>query len=196
MICNYLTSAKKQFAYYKMLGEKTLAQLSDEELHWQFNAESNSIAIIVNHVSGNMQSRWTDFLTSDGEKSWRNRDAEFEDSIASRAELLDRWNQGWQCLFQALDSINENNFATEVYIRNTGHTVVEAINRQLSHYAYHVGQIVMLGKMLKGSAWQSLSIPKNQSEEYNEKKFSAAPQSEHFTQEFLDGTFYQKDGLR
>ena len=191
MINNYLTSAKKQFEYYKMLGERTFDQLTDEELHWQFNPETNSIATIVNHLSGNMQSRWTDFLTSDGEKAWRNRDAEFEDKIVSRTELLNHWNQGWQCLFQALDSVNEDNFATQISIRNAAHTVTEAINRQLSHYAYHVGQIVLIGKMLRGSHWKSLSIPKNQSQEYNDRKLSAPSRPEHFTQEFLDGTFYQ-----
>ena len=192
MINNYLTSAKKQFAYYKMLGERTFEQLADDELHWQFNPETNSVAIIVNHLLGNMKSRWTDFLTSDGEKAWRNRDAEFEDEITSRAELLERWQQGWQCLFRALNSVNESNFNTQVYIRNAEHTVTEAINRQLSHYAYHVGQIVMIGKMLRGSDWQPLSIPKNQSQEYNDRKFSASPRPEHFTQEFLDGTFYDQ----
>ena len=175
-----------------MLGERTFEQLADEEIHWQFNPEVNSVAIIVNHLSGNMQSRWTDFLTSDGEKPWRNRDAEFEDKMVSRTELLNRWNQGWQCLFQALDSVNEDNFAEKVYIRNAAHTVTEAINRQLSHYAYHVGQIVMIGKMLRGSNWKSLSIPKNQSQAYNDQKFSALPGPEHFTQEFLDRTFYEQ----
>ena len=144
---NYLESITKQFQYYKMLGDNTFAQLNDQELFWQFNPESNSIAIIVNHLWGNMLSRWTDFLKSDGEKEWRKRDQEFEDIIKTRAQLLEKWEAGWECLFQAIDSINETNFESTIYIRNQGHTIVEAINRQLAHYAYHIGQIVYLGGM-------------------------------------------------
>lgn len=184
---NYLESAKNQFAYYKMLGEKTFDQIPDEALFWQYHPESNAIAIIVKHLWGNMLSRWTDFLTTDGEKEWRNRDAEFEADIQDRAELLAKWNEGWDCVFQALDAINKDNFNTTVYIRNQGHTVVEAINRQLAHYAYHVGQIVFIGRMVQGAAWKSLSIPKGKSSTYNEKKFSQPKRKEHFTKEFLEG---------
>ena len=182
---NYLESIKKQFQYYKFLGEKTFDQLTAAELFWQYNPESNSIAIIVNHLSGNMRSRWTDFLTSDGEKEWRNRDQEFESVIRSKDELLKRWNEGWQCLFEALDSVNRDNFNMEVYIRNQGHTVVEAINRQLAHYSYHVGQLVYIGRMVRASAWCSLSIPKGGSQTFNKEKFSREKHKEHFTDEFL-----------
>lgn len=183
---NYLESAKKQFQYYKMLGDKTFAQLDSTDLFWQYHDNSNSIAIIVKHLWGNMRSRWTDFLTSDGEKTWRNRDSEFEADIASEAELLEKWEAGWQVLFEALDSVNENNFQQTIYIRNMGHTIVEAINRQMAHYAYHVGQITFIGKMRKGQDWQSLSIPKGQSEAYNASKFAQAKRKAHFTEEFLE----------
>jgi hypothetical protein len=166
----YLNSVKKRFESYKTLGEKTFEQLSDAQLFWSYNEESNSIATLVKHISGNMLSRWTDFLTSDGEKSWRNRDSEFENDIKTRQELLDKWNKGWDCLFNALDSINEDDLQKTVYIRNEPHIVVDAINRQLAHYPYHVGQIVFIGKMLVGSKWNSLSIPKGQSELFNQSK--------------------------
>ncbi len=182
---NYLESVIKQFQYYKLLGDKTFEQLDDEELFWQYNTGSNSIAIIVNHLWGNMKSRWTDFLTSDGEKEWRNRDLEFESVINSRAELLEKWEEGWSCLFDALRSINENNFDTVVYIRNQGHTIVEAVNRQLAHYAYHTGQIVFIGKMVKGENWKSLSIPKGKSSEFNKEKFAKGKHREHFADEFI-----------
>ena len=183
---NYLESIRKQFEYYKLLGEKTFAQLDEKALFWQFNPESNSIAVIVNHLWGNMLSRWTDFLTTDGEKEWRKRDLEFEDVIQSKEGLLQKWEEGWACLFEALDSINEDNFDTTVYIRNQGHTIVEAVNRQLAHYAYHVGQIVYIGRMMRGSAWTSLSIPKGQSSEFNKEKFSKEKHRAHFTDEFLN----------
>ena len=182
---NYIDSVRKQFQYYKLLGESTFSQLDEADLLWQFNEESNSIAVIVHHLAGNMKSRWTDFLTSDGEKNWRNRDREFEDIIRSKAELLQFWNEGWICIFKALDSINEENFHTPVYIRNMGHTVVEAINRQLTHYIYHIGQIVYIGRMIKGKDWKSLSIPKGQSTSYNKQKFAQPKRKEHFTDEFL-----------
>lgn len=185
---NYLESVRKQFEYYQLLGERTMAQLSDEDLFWHYNAESNSIAVIVKHLWGNMLSRWTDFLTSDGEKQWRDREAEFEGDIRDRKELLHKWEAGWRCLFEALDSINEENFGTTVYIRNQGHSIVEAINRQLAHYAYHVGQIVYIGRMLKGPEWESLSIPKGGSKAYNQDKFAQPKRREHFTKEFLSGT--------
>lgn len=184
---NYLESARKQFEYYKQLGDRTFDQLAEEDLFWQFNPESNSIAIIVRHLWGNMLSRWTDFLTSDGEKEWRNRDAEFEASIKTERELREKWEAGWACVFTALDSINEDNFQTTVYIRNMGHTIPEAVNRQMAHYAYHVGQIVFIGRMIKGQDWQSLSIPKGQSAAFNAKKFAQPKRKEHFTDQFLKG---------
>ncbi len=182
---NYLESIRKQFEYYKMLGDKTFAQLSEEAVFWQYNDESNSIAVMVKHLWGNMLSRWTDFLTADGEKEWRNRDGEFEADIATKAEMMEKWEAGWACLFTALDSINADNFDTTIYIRNMGHTIVEAVNRQLAHYAYHIGQFVYLGRMLKGKEWQSLSIPKGGSKAYNKNKFSQPKRQAHFTDEFL-----------
>lgn len=182
---DYLSSIYKQFLYYKLLGEKTFHQLEDIDLFHRANDESNSIAIIVNHLWGNMLSRWTDFLNSDGEKEWRNRDQEFEDTIKTRGALLERWEEGWKCLFDALESISEDDLGRTVFIRNQGHTVVEAINRQLAHYAYHIGQIVFLGKLIKGSAWESLSIPKGESKEYNKLKFDQERQTGHFTDEYL-----------
>jgi hypothetical protein len=184
---NYLESVRKQFAYYQMLGEKTFEQLSEEQLFWRYNAHSNSIAIIVKHLWGNMLSRWTDFLEADGEKQWRDRETEFEQTIQNRVELLQKWEEGWQCLFQALDQVTSDNLEQLIYIRNQGHTVMEAINRQLAHYAYHVGQIVFIGKMLRGEQWQSLSIPRGQSEAFNAEKFSQPAQRQHFTDEYLDG---------
>lgn len=178
---SYLHSVIKQFDYYKILGEKTFDQLSDEDLFWKFNEASNSIAIIVNHLSGNMKSRWTDFLTTDGEKEWRNRDNEFEASIKSRKQLQARWNEGWNVLFKALESITGTNFTNKVYIRNQEHTIPEAINRQMMHYAYHVGQIVYIGRMIKGSDWKSLSIPKGDSLAFNKKKFDQGTHKGHFT---------------
>ena len=178
---NYLLSIRKQCEYNKLLGEKTFDQLSDKEIAWQYNSDSNSIATIVKHLSGNMLSRWSNFLTSDGEKEWRNRDDEFEQNIQNKTELLFIWEKGWKCLFQAIDSIDMENFDTIVYIRNMGHTVVEASHRQLAHYSYHIGQIVCIGKMCKGKHWNSLSIPKGQSKTYNKSKFSKTKRREHFT---------------
>lgn len=188
----FINSTRKQFEYYKMLGDRSFAQLNEQELFWQYNEASNSIAIIVKHLWGNMLSRWTDFLTSDGEKEWRKREEEFIADIKDVNELLGKWEAGWKCLFSALDSINDNNFEQQVFIRNQAHTIVEAVNRQLAHYAYHVGQIVYIARMLKGNDWKSLSIPKGKSKEFNEKKFSEPTRNDHFTTEFLDGTFYKE----
>lgn len=181
---NFLSSSRKQFEYYKTLGERSIQQLKDEQLFWQYNEASNSIAIIVKHLWGNMLSRWTDFLSSDGEKEWRQRDAEFEADIKDRTELLEKWNAGWQCLFTALDSVNEDNFEQTIYIRNMGHTIVEAINRQMAHYAYHIGQIVYIARMAQDQDWQSLSIPKGDSKRYNAEKFAKPQHREHFTDEW------------
>lgn len=182
---DYLASVKKQFAYYKMLGDHTFAQLSDDHIFYQFNEESNSIAAIVKHLNGNMLSRWTDFLTTDGEKDWRQRDAEFENDLISKKDVINKWNEGWQCLFDALESLTNQDLTKEIYIRNQGHTVTEAINRQLAHYPYHVGQIVFLGKMLLNTKWKSLSIPKGNSKNFNDDKFAQPKQKQHFTDEFL-----------
>lgn len=177
----YLESTKKLFTYYKKLGDDAMAQVADEKLFFQPNEDSNSIAIIVQHMAGNMLSRWTDFLTSDGEKDWRNRDAEFETNITNRQALFEYWNKGWRCLFDAMNSLTETDLDKTIYIRNEGHTVVEAINRQLTHYPYHVGQIIFLAKMLSTNEWKSLSIPKNKSQDYNHVKFSKEKGDAFFT---------------
>jgi hypothetical protein len=169
---NFIESALKQFHYYKLLGEKAMEQLTEEQLFFSSNEETNSIAVIVQHLAGNMLSRWTDFLVSDGEKEWRNRDAEFETVLKTREQVLELWNKGWHSLFQALEPLEAHQLQEIIYIRNEGHTVMEAINRQLAHYPYHVGQIVFYAKLLKGNSWENLSIPKNNSSSYNASKFS------------------------
>ena len=186
MNANYLESIRKQFEYYKMLGDKTIAQVPAEQLFWMYNEESNSIAIIVKHLWGNMMSRWTNFLTDDGEKEWRARDAEFENDIQNKQELEEKWEEGWACLFNVINNLQPKDMEHIIFIRNLGHTVTEAINRQLAHYAYHVGQMVFLGKMICGKEWKSLSIPKEESKVYNQKKFAQPKHREHFTKEFLD----------
>ena len=188
MANSYLNSIKKQFEYYKMLGDKTIVQLETFQLHWQFNDESNSVAMIIKHLHGNMLSRFTDFLTTDGEKEWRNRDAEVENDASTKEELLLKWNEGWTCLFAAIDSLSETDLEKEIFIRNQGHSVTEAMNRQLAHYPYHIGQIVFLGKMLLNENWTSLSIPKGNSVQYNADKFALEKQKKHFTDEYLDPT--------
>lgn len=180
---SYLTSTLKQFQYYKLLGEKTIDQLDDEQIHWHYNKESNSISIIVKHLVGNMLSRWTNFLTEDGEKTWRYRDEEFVDTYKNKKELLNAWEKGWQCLFNAITPLNYSDLEKIIYIRNQGHTVTEAINRQLTHYSYHIGQIVFLGKMLQDEKWESLSIPKGKSTTYNQEKFSKTKGRRHFTED-------------
>lgn len=182
----FLDSAIKQFRFYKLLGDQTFEQLAEDDLFWQYNEETNSIAIIVQHLWGNMLSRWTDIFTSDGEKPWRNRDAEFEASIANKHALIGKWNQGWEQLFSTLESITGEDYNKLVYIRNEGHSITEAVNRQLCHYAYHVGQIVHIGKMCKGESWHSLSIPKGNSVKYNAEKFNAEKSRRNFTDEFLN----------
>lgn len=186
MTNDYLESIRKQFEYYKLLGDKTFLQVQDDKLFWQYNDDSNSIAAIVKHLWGNMLSRWTDFLTSDGEKDFRNRDAEFENDIKSREELLEKWNEGWTCLFNAINSLTTDDLDKIVYIRNQGHTVTEAINRQLAHYPYHVGQIVFIGKMAADNRWVSLSIPRGKSIAYNVDKFAKPKEKGHFTDEYLN----------
>ena len=176
-----LTNIRKLFQYYRKLGDRSFAQLSEAQILQQPNEVSNSIAVIVKHLRGNMLSRWTDFLNSDGEKTWRNRDDEFEDTLKTKEAVIIAWNEGWDCLFQALDSIEDQDLERIVYIRNEGHTVLEAIHRQLAHYAYHVGQIVYLARMLKGNNWASLSIPKGASKAYNANKFNEDKTDRHFT---------------
>lgn len=180
---SYLESAKKQFLYYKMLGEKAMDQLEPEQLFVAVNEDTNSIAVIVKHLSGNMLSCWTDFLTTDGEKETRNRDAEFENDLQTKEEILIAWNAGWDCFLGALESLQPEQLSDIIYIRNEGHTVIEAINRQLAHYPYHIGQIVFYAKQLKNSDWDSLSIPKNKSNSYNATKFAQEKAIKNFTEE-------------
>ncbi len=185
----YLESIRKQFLYYKTLGEKAMEQLEPEQLFISVNEDTNSIAVIVKHLSGNMISRWTNFLTSDGEKEWRNRDGEFDDSHLhgnDKGELMNIWNKGWDCFFNMINSLTSEQLETIIYIRNEGHTVIEAINRQLAHYPYHIGQIVFYAKMLKQTEWNSLSIPKNKSNSYNADKFSKEKRIKNFTDDELD----------
>lgn len=182
---NYLEDVQKLFLYYKHLVDSTLSQLTDSQLFWRYNEESNSVAVLIQHISGNMKSRFTDFLISDGEKEWRNRDGEFELVDQDKMRILKGWDEAWECLFETLKNLEFEDLSKTIHIRNQGHTVVEAINRQLSHYPYHVGQIVMLGKMMKGNNWRSLSIPKGGSEIYNAVKFTQTKRMEHFTDEML-----------
>ncbi|MBA2611730.1 MAG: DUF1572 family protein [Bacteroidetes bacterium] len=182
---DFLIAARKQFEYYKLLGEKTFDQLNDEQLFFTYNNDSNSIGIIVKHLHGNMLSRWTNFLTTDGEKETRDRDGEFENTIKTKKELLEIWNAGWNRLFDTLNSLTEEDLVKTIYIRNQGCSVTDAILRQLAHYPYHVGQIVFIGKMLTNNNWKSLSIPKNASKEYNSEKFSKPKHDAHFTDEYL-----------
>ena len=182
----YLESIKKQFLYYKTLGKKAMEQLEPEQLFTAVNEETNSIAVIVKHLSGNMISRWTDFLTSDGEKEWRNRDGEFEETINTKEELMAVWDKGWDCFFTAINALTPDQLETIIYIRNEGHTIIEAINRQLAHYPYHIGQIVFYAKMLKQTEWNSLSIPKSKSNSYNADKFAKQKSIKNFTDDELD----------
>lgn len=193
---SYLDSVINQFKYYQMLGEKTFSQLSDEQLFVQYSELENSVAVIVNHMWGNMMSRWTNFKTTDGEKEFRKRDQEFEFVIKTRDELVSKWNEGWKCLYLALDTLSTKDLESIIYIRNQGHTVIEAINRQLSHYSYHVGQIVLLGKIHLKNDWKSLSIPKGNSVAYNENKFSKEKSIGHFTKEYLNKKKNDNDNIR
>lgn len=181
MESSYLSSTIKQFEYYKSLGDKTINQLSFTELQWKPNEVSNTVSVVIKHMVGNMLSRWTNFLTEDGEKTWRARDAEFQETYTNKEELLAAWENGWLCLFTAIKPLKPEDLERIIYIRNQGHTVTDAINRQLAHYSYHVGQMVFLGKLLKGNNWQSLSIPKGKSATYNQEKFSKEKERKHFT---------------
>jgi uncharacterized damage-inducible protein DinB len=178
---NFLESTLLLYRYYKKLGEGALRQLSEEELKRAPDPESNSIAVIVKHLHGNMRSRFTDFLTSDGEKPWRERDDEFVHSLDTREEILQAWEEGWQGVFDALETLKAEDVEKIVYIRNQGHTVLEALQRQLGHYAYHVGQMVFWAKHLKGADWKPLSVPKGKSNDYNAETFGPGRRREHFT---------------
>jgi len=157
----YLHNIKKLFKEYKNLGEGAMSQISDEHVNYSEDKNSNSIAIIVKHLTGNMLSRWTDFLNSDGEKEWRDRDSEFEGIIENKAQLFKFWNKGWDCLFEAVNPMTVEDLNKIVYIRKEPHSVIEAINRQLTHYSYHIGQIIYISKIIISDNWKSLSVPKN-----------------------------------
>ncbi len=181
-----IAAYQKQFHYYRSLAEKAVSQISDEHVFEMPSAESNSIAVIMKHMAGNMLSRWTNVFESDGEKSWRNRDDEFINSFNTKEELLHYWAEGWQSLEDTLGNANDNDLETIVYIRNMGCTFHDAIIRQISHYAYHVGQIVFTARLLKGNEFQSLSIPKNQSKSYNAERFARDKTIKHFTDDLKD----------
>jgi len=166
---SFIQDALSLFRFSKSLAERAMAQVTDEQLFVTLDPEANSIAIIVKHMAGNMRSRWTDFLTTDGEKPDRNRDREFIDPPATRAELLAVWEDGWNCLFAAIEPLTDADLARTVTIRGESHSVLQAINRQLGHLSYHVGQIVLLAKHFAGDHWQSLSVPRNRSAEFNRK---------------------------
>jgi len=157
---DYLETAFKRLEYYKNLGDKTFTQLKDSDFHYQPNAVSNSIAIIIQHMHGNMLSRWTNFLSEDGEKEWRKRDEEFVVHNYSKEQLMKLWEAGWDCFLGTLKSLKKKDLKKNVTIRNESLTVIDAINRQLAHYSYHIGQIVYLGRMIKIETWTSLSIPR------------------------------------
>ena len=167
ILLEFLQTAIRRLKYYKQLGDKTFGQLEEKDFHYQPNEESNSIAIIIQHLSGNMLSRWTNLLNEDGEKDWRNRDSEFEFHDYSKAQLLDLWDRGWKCFLDSLESLGENDLSKTITIRGESLSVIDAINRQLAHYPYHVGQIIYLGRLIKNTGWQNLSIPRGESSVYN-----------------------------
>ena len=164
----FLKTVIARLKYYKQLGEKTFEQLEEKEFHWMPSSESNSIAVIIQHLCGNMLSRWTNFLTEDGEKEWRQRDDEFEIHNYSKQQLMDLWDKGWACFFNTLDSLSADDLLKIVYIRKESLTAIDAINRQLAHYPYHIGQIVYIGRVIKNKDWKNLSIPKGASQRYNQ----------------------------
>jgi hypothetical protein len=173
---SYIDDSLVVFRQYKKLAEGAMAQVSDEQLFATLDPEMNSIALIVKHLTGNMRSRWTDFLTSDGEKPNRNRDTEFLDPPATRKELMERWELGWKLVFDAIEPLKEADLTKTVMIRGEAHSVMQAINRQVAHYAGHVGQIIFLAKHLQGSGWKSLTIPRGRSEEFNRRALAEASQ--------------------
>ena len=166
---SYLEDCLALFRFYQKMGEAAMEQVTDEQLFATLDEEMNSIAIIVKHMAGNMRSRWTDFLTSDGEKPDRNRDMEFVQPPATRADVMRIWNDGWERVFAALAPLSDTDLGCKVTIRGEPHSVMQATNRQIAHYAYHCGQIVFVAKHFKSSAWKSLSVPRNQSAEFNRR---------------------------
>ena len=182
IIVNYQSDAIASFRNYKKMAERAIEQVSDEEFFALIDSEANSIALVVKHIAGNLRSRWTDFLTTDGEKDFRDRDSEFELIEDTRTSLMEFWEAGWRTLFENIEPLTVEDFSRKVTIRGEPHTIVEAINRQLTHYAYHVGQIVLLAKHFKSSEWNTLSVPKNRSAEFN--RFLAERQTSDETNRF------------
>lgn len=167
---DFLQLSIQSFTSSRLLGEKAMSQVPDEGLFWEPGEDVNTMAVIVNHLAGNMLSRWTDFLTTDGEKSWRKRDEEFEHVHRTREEVMYRWAEGWNCLFDTLGQLTKADLDRTIHIRSEPHSVQQALTRQIAHYAYHVGQMVLLAKMIQGKNWQSLSIPKGGSQAFNKRK--------------------------
>lgn len=176
-------SLTRLFEYYKHLADEAMQQLTDEQFFWKPNDTTNSIAVIVQHMSGNLKSRFTNFLIEDGEKTWRKRDEEFEEAGIGRGALMAQWAAAWQVLFEALAAMQQADWQKTIYIRSQPHSPADAFNRQLGHYAYHVGQIVYVAKMLKAADWKGLSIPKGQSLQYNAQKIAQPEKDAHFTDE-------------
>jgi hypothetical protein len=172
---HYLDEVRRQFRGSKRLGEGAINQLKDEELFITLDPESNSVALIIKHIAGNQRSRFTDFLTTDGEKPNRNRDQEFEMNASSRDEVMRWWEEGWTCVFSAIGALRPEDLLRTVTIRSEPHTVVQALNRQVAHYAYHVGQIVFLSKHFRAEEWKTLSVPRGKSEEFNRKMAERKP---------------------
>ncbi|MGB7202070.1 MAG: DUF1572 family protein [Pyrinomonadaceae bacterium] len=175
---NYHADTVQSFRNYKKLAERAIEQVDDEQFFEQIDAEANSIAVIVKHIAGNLHSRWRDFLTSDGEKPDRNRDTEFELIGDTRESLVQFWETGWRTLFDNIEPLTEEDFSRSITIRGEPHTLVEAINRQLTHYGYHIGQIVLLAKHFKSAGWQTLSVPKSKSAEFNQYLANKQPSSD------------------
>jgi len=166
---SYLKDSLAIFRHYKRLAERAMGQVSDDDFFTELGPETNSIAIVIKHMAGNMRSRWTDFLTTDGENPNRDRDTEFEAPPQTRAQVLELWEEGWQCLFTAIEPLTDADLSRTVFIRGEAHSVMQAINRQVAHYQYHIGQIVLLTHHFAGERWQSLTIPRKGSAEFNRK---------------------------
>jgi len=185
MKSDYLEKVKKQLENYKTIGEKTFAQLPDEKLFWRYNENSNSIAAIVKHLSGNMLSRWKDFPSRDGKTTWGNREPELIYDIQSRKELLEKWNEGWRCLFKSIEELTEVDMLRIIYIRNQEHTVTDGINIQLTHYSYYIGQIVFIGKMISDNGTTSLSNQTGVSQKTSAAKYLNPEHQEQSAEEYL-----------
>lgn len=165
---SFLSNSIATFKQYQLIGEKALNQIEDASFFIKHNEASNSVSNIIMHLHGNMLSRWTDFLNSDGEKEWRNRDQEFEDQNLNKNQIMQKWLEGWECLYSAMESLTEDDLLKTIYIRHQPQKVLEAIQRQIAHYAYHIGQLVYISKMYSKNDWNSMSIPKGKSNEYNQ----------------------------